>query len=256
MSRTTEEILRAQEQQAAQERQRPKPRMPQGLTPLQKEQWRSWGWCDQRQRGKAKFYPPADKGENVMGLGKRKSSAMSYYPIVKIDCRDGKITRCDRVQEDGEWKTKPAGIPFKKFDAVFDLPGMKIGWLNFDPPDFQLVPVGQDIGDQPTDKHREGFKLRLLLRNGSGEGVHELASTAAALWQSMDELHDDWEDGKAKHKGKLPVVGITEMVKTTTRSGTGYRPSFAITSWVPTPPEFAVQPESTTKKRNNTSDFA
>ena len=184
-----------------------------------------------------------------MGLGKRRSAATSYDPIVKIDCRDGKITRCDRVQEDGEWLTRPVEISPKKFEAVADMVQMKIGWLCFNPLDFQLGPVGQDIGEQPTDKHKEGFKLRMLLRNGSGEGVHELASTAAVMWQSMDELHDSWEDEKAKHKNKAPVIGITEMVKVVTRNGTSYRPSFVITGWVPVPPEFSVQTKPTARKR-------
>jgi hypothetical protein len=259
MARTTEQILQEQETQAAADSMRPKPPMPEGLTASQREQWDAWGWHDHRARAKARHWfhgyresVPAQSGdeeEEAMSLGKRKTSSAGYDPIVKIDCRDGTITRCDRVQVDGEWQTTPVEIEPQEFEAVFDMPNLKIGWLCFSPPDFKFVNVGEDVGEQPTDKHKEGFKLRVLLRNDSGEGVHELASTAAAMWQSMDELHDSWEDTKGKHKNQLPVVGISEMVKVQTRSGTSYRPSFTIKSWVPVPPALAIKPAATKAKR-------
>src|SRR5262245_39936676 len=138
-------------------------------------------------------------------LGKRRSAA--FDPIIKMDCRQGTVVRCDRQQsDDGTWQTVPVPIATHDFEAVADLPHLQVGYLCFSPPDFKLVPVGEDYGDPPSEKHREGFKLRLLLRNGAGCGVHELASTAAAMWQSMDELHSAYEDERAKHRGKLPVI--------------------------------------------------
>jgi hypothetical protein len=235
--------------------------MPKKLTPLQREQWRAWGWYDTRARAKQKWFhtlcegEPAltgDTGEEAMSLGNRKTSTSAFDPVLKIDCRAGKVTRCDRKQIDGEWQTEPVDIPIDDFEAVIDLSGLKIGWLHFgSPPDFQLYSPGEDIGEQPSDKHKEGFKVRLLLRNGAGSGVHELASTAAVMWQSMDELHDSWEDEKGKHKGKAPVIGIAEMIEVQTRSGTSYRPSFEILSWVNVPPEFAAvqtKPKPAAKK--------
>jgi hypothetical protein len=58
MPRTTEQILQEQEQRAAEEQRRPKPPMPQGLTPGQQLQWELWGWCDMRARTKQKFQGP------------------------------------------------------------------------------------------------------------------------------------------------------------------------------------------------------
>jgi hypothetical protein len=54
----TAEILREQQWQADVERRRPKPPMPQGLTPLQQLQCGLWGWCDMRSRTKQKFQDP------------------------------------------------------------------------------------------------------------------------------------------------------------------------------------------------------
>jgi hypothetical protein len=229
-----------------------------------------WGWCDTRQRSKTKFQDgkwltdysasevaaiaaemdeAAYEGGATMSLGKRKSSAAGFDPIIKIDCRDGKIARCDRVQEGNEWVTKPEPIATGNFEAVADMPGMRVGWLCFKPPDFQLVKVGEDYGDAPSDKHKEGFRLRVLLRNGAGNGVHELASTAIQMWMAVDELHDAYEAGKAKNKNKLPVIGISEFVRVTTRQGTAYRPEFVIKGWVPAPPELATVPALAKAKR-------
>jgi hypothetical protein len=58
MPPTTEQILQEQEQRAAEEQRRPKPPMPQGLTPEQQLQWELWGWCDMRIRTKRKFQGP------------------------------------------------------------------------------------------------------------------------------------------------------------------------------------------------------
>ena len=44
-----------------------------------------------------------------MGLGKRKD-AVNYTPLVKFDARNGQMTRCDRVQENGDWVTKAVDI--------------------------------------------------------------------------------------------------------------------------------------------------
>jgi hypothetical protein len=247
MPRTTEQVLRDQEEQAAADLARPRAPMPPNLTAAQRQQWEAWGWCDWSYNAKRKWFPAqqegrtgacsgvANEGETKMALGKRKSSAAAFDPILKFDARNGTITRCDRVQENGEWVTKPVGISPDNFEAAFDMANMKIGWLCFSPPDFKLFSVGEDIGDQPTGNHKEGFKVRLQLRNDAGEGVFEMSSTAAALWTSMDELHDDWQEAKAKAKGKLPVVGISEMIRVEGRSGTTYRPSFEITGWAAVP---------------------
>ena len=173
-----------------------------------------------------------------MGLGKRKDTA-NITPLVKYDARNGRLTRCDRVQENGGWATQAVDIT-NDFEAVMDLPNIETGWVllaSGSAPDLRMFPLGDDIGDRPSDKHKEGFRVRLLLRNGAGDDVRELMSTARALWNAVDELHDEYLDGATKHKGKLPVVGIAEYKEVSTAAGTNYAPCFEITGWVPRPPE-------------------
>ena len=177
-----------------------------------------------------------------MGLGKRKDAA-SFTPLVKFDARNGQMTRCDRVQENGDWVTQAVDIT-DTFEAVPDLPNIEVGWAAFasgSAPDFRMFPLGTDIGERPSDKHKEGFRLRLLLRNGAGDGVYELASTARVLWNAIDELHDEYLDGVTKHRGKLPVIGIAEVKQVITANGTNYAPVFEITAWVSRPPELAAR---------------
>jgi hypothetical protein len=188
-----------------------------------------------------------------MSLGKKRSAAAAFDPIVKFDCRQGVITRCDREQIDGAWTTTPHLIEVEDFEAVADLSHLMVGWLCFSPPDFKLVPVGEDIGDPPSEKHKDGFRLRLLLRNGSGTGVHEVSSTAVGMWDSVSALHDEYEAGRAKHKNKLPVITVDEWVSVITRSGTSYRPLFVITSWVAVPPELQAQPAAKASKAGKKS---
>jgi len=58
MPRTSERVLAEQRRVAdADRRQRLAAKLPMvaNLTPLQRLQWRAWGWCDQRARSKGKY---------------------------------------------------------------------------------------------------------------------------------------------------------------------------------------------------------
>jgi hypothetical protein len=173
-------------------------------------------------------------------LPKRKD-AKSFLPIVKFDARRGTFTRVDRVQDEtGNWESELHEIPADDFEVIADLANLEIGWISFGgngaPPDFRMVPVASadDIGDRPSDKHKEGFRVRIKLTNGAGDDVREMASTAIGLWKSMDELHTAYEKGVAKNKGKLPLVGVHEVITVEGKAIT-YRPDFKILRWVARP---------------------
>jgi hypothetical protein len=176
-----------------------------------------------------------------MALGKRHDMS-NLTPLVKFDARTGKLFRCDRIQDSsGNWTSKQIDIT-DSFGATVDMENIEVGWIAFssgNPPDFKMVPVGKEIGDRPSDNHKEGFRLKMKLANGAGDDVRELASTAKAIWQSLDELHDDYLGERDKHKGKLPVVGIAEITQVRTAAGTNYRPIFEITDWAKRPDDLS-----------------
>lgn len=171
-------------------------------------------------------------------LPKRKDT-QTYLPIVKFDARAGKFTRVDRVQDEaGNWENELHEISADDFEVVADLANLQIGWINFggngQAPDFRMVNLDEDIGDRPGDKFKEGFRLKVKLTNGAGDDVRELASTALGFWKSMDELHCAYEKGAGKNKGKLPLVGVHEVI-TVEGKTTTYRPDFKILKWVARP---------------------
>src|SRR5262249_47136628 len=95
-------------------------------------------------------------GAFVRGIGKR--SGIGSNPLLKFDARNGAFYRVDR-NPNGEVE-QTSIVDFK---AVFDLANLEVGWIRFDagaPPSFKLVRAGQDIGNAPSDKHRQGLRLR------------------------------------------------------------------------------------------------
>src|SRR5262249_884389 len=105
--------------------------------------------------------------------------------------------------------------------AVFDLANLEIGWIRFDagsPPSFKMVRAGQEIGNAPSEKHRQGLRLRVRLAGDKGV-AREFSSTAATVWNAIDRLHDEFERNRGKYSGKLPYVRLAklEQVKNATR---------------------------------------
>jgi len=166
-------------------------------------------------------------------------------PLMKFDARAGVLYRCDRTRApDGEWYTDQKNVT-DGFSAVFDMENVEVGWAAFSsggPPNFVMFPVGSDIGNPPSDKHKQGFRLRLKLARGNGGGVREFASTAASTWQAIDKLHTEFEKERSKHPGKLPSVKLTGVKPNKTSMGTSYMPIFEITSWVVRPAELTTAP--------------
>jgi hypothetical protein len=175
-------------------------------------------------------------------LPKRKD-VKTFASVVKFNAREGKFIRVDRTQdEDGNWRTEPHEIPSDDFEFVADLANLQIGWLHFGgngvAPDFRMFDLDADIGEKPGDTFKEGFRLKVKLTNGAGDDVRELASTAIGLWKSVDELHTAYTKGATKNRGKLPLVGVHEIIKVEGKTAT-YRPDFKILKWVARPKDLA-----------------
>jgi len=167
--------------------------------------------------------------------------------------------RCDRTRApDGEWYTDQQNIT-DNFAAIFDMENAEIGWIAFSsggPPSFVMSPVGSDIGNPPSDAHKQGFRLRVKLAKGCGGGVREFASTATSTWQAVDGLHTEFEKERGKYAGKLPLVKLGGVRPSKTPMGTSYVPMFKIAGWMVRPPELtpaapaadsAVDPERDTE---------
>jgi len=167
-----------------------------------------------------------------MSIGKRRG--IGSNPLLKFDARNGAFYRVDR-NSNGEVE-QTSIVDFK---AVFDLANLEVGWIRFDagaPPSFKMVRAGQDIGNAPSDKHRQGLRLRVRLAGDKGV-AREFSSTAATLWNAIDRLHDEFERNRGKHSGKLPYVRLAKLEQVRTLLGVVFSPTFEIISWVVRPAE-------------------
>lgn len=188
-----------------------------------------------------------------MALGlKTESTPLDITPIIKYDARAGRVFRIDRIEDQGNWVKEEHEIT-DKFSAIMDMENIEVGWFNFDTggaPDFQLVPLGEDAGQRPSDKHREGFRIMLKLNKqiGGEEPVREFSACAKAVIGGFDALHDQYLAGVKANAGKLPVVKIAKTQPITSGSGakksTNYAPVFEIIGWVARPADLVFKPKA------------
>ena len=188
------------------------------------------------------------------------SSAYNSHrlPIIKYDSRAGRAFRVDRSDETGRWENNPTEIT-QTFQAIVDLDNIEVGWLHFPTggaPDIRTVHVDEPLPDRPSDKHRSGFRVLMLLGKSSGGDVREMAANAQVSIKAMDLLHDAFVAGRPANPGLLPVVRLAGTIPVTTQgkpngqavSSTNYQPVWQIVKWVPRPPE--LQPEALTAAAN------
>ena len=176
-----------------------------------------------------------------MSLGKRRDAG-NFLPVIKYSAKEGTFVCVDRVCEAGQWANKERDVT-KDFEAVIDLENTRIGFINFPKgaaPDTVLVPVGADFGDPPSEDHRQGVRLVMLMAEALGDDVRELLNTSVALWDGVDELHTDYKAQAADHPDELPVVRLADVIRRKTKQGATYVPRFKITRWVPRPWEIPV----------------
>jgi hypothetical protein len=169
-----------------------------------------------------------------MGLGKRKQT--SVLDRLRYNARTGVMFKVRRVLDNNEWFNDEAPIEHAKFLGLFDLENLLIGWQAYVKgvgADFRPVKVDQDYGDPPSDAHKLGVRLLVLL--DGEEEARELASTAGAVWNALDTLHDAYLAARDKHSGKLPVVTINGTNVTGSASQPSHEPLFNIMEWVPRP---------------------
>jgi hypothetical protein len=151
----------------------------------------------------------------------------------------------DRSDASGSWESAAVEVT-PVFQAIFDLENIETGWLHFPTggaPDIRTVKIGSALPDRPSEKHRTGFRVLMLLGQQSGGDVREMAANAAVAIKGMDLLHDAYMASPDMKSGMLPVVRLSGTLPITTSgkangqpvSSTNYQPVWQIVKWVPRP---------------------
>jgi hypothetical protein len=160
-----------------------------------------------------------------MPFGINIANGGEFLPYVKMDGKDGKVSRCffdgaERITEDIE-----------KFSAIMDFATVQEGWIRFAgrAPDMRLVAIGDPLPDSPGDDYKPGIKMVIQLPNGLG--LHELATTASGVIGAIQTLYDEVLATPEWTKGEVPVVRITDWKKEKAPKGIRAIPEFAIVGW-------------------------
>lgn len=176
-----------------------------------------------------------------MGLGLNTGGDGDFAAIVKYDAKAARWFRMDREQVGGAWETSNVDIT-QAFQAVFDMENIEVGWVHFaggQAPSWCMVPFGSPFPDRPTDKHKQAFRMTVLLGKSCGGDLREFAAQAKVVIGALDTLHDAYTAGLKANAGKLPVVRMTGATPIVSKSGaqsfTNYAPVLEITSWVGRP---------------------
>jgi hypothetical protein len=125
---------------------------------------------------------------------------------------------------------------------VFDFEHVEVGWIHFpvgSPPDFALVPMGSQLPDRPTPKHKNGLRMMIKLARdcGGDRPIREFAGTSKAFLSGIESAYLAYAAEKDKNPGKLPVFVLEKTAPIQTGSGekssTNYHPSFRLVGWAP-----------------------
>jgi hypothetical protein len=180
---------------------------------------------------------------SVFGFSTEPSTAVDFTPICKYDARAGRIFRVDRLDTGNGFENNPVDIT-QIFKAVVDFENIECGWIDFpvaSAPSFVLVPMGTQLPDKPSAKHKNGIRLLIKLNKSCGgdKPVREIAGTSKAFLQGIEEVFQEYDREKAKYPKKLPVIVLESTTPIKSGSGqsvsTNYRPKFRIDGWAPRP---------------------
>ncbi len=162
------------------------------------------------------------------------SNGEAFLDRIQYDAKAGRWHAVSRKQDAaGAWISDM--IPMNDGDAfAMDMENIEVGWIAFAStgPDFKMVPNGQNVGPKPSDQHKAGFRVKVLLRGETAPRT--FASTAKAVVGVIDDLHT-----QASKTPGVPVVRIkgTRLVETKAPSGTtrNYAPLLEIVQHIPRP---------------------
>lgn len=160
------------------------------------------------------------------------SSGGEFTPYVKYNAKAGRwYTKKDEPDADE--------FEVQNMTAIFDMDNLQTGWFLFNAgvaPVKVMDPSLAEAAPNPGDGYKRGFQVEVFSEKNL-LGKRELSSTAGAVIDAMNALHDDWLAGKDANAGKLPVVKCSGVQPITNKHGTNYRPVLEIVSWADRPAE-------------------
>lgn len=173
-----------------------------------------------------------------MALGLATESSGSFVPFVKFDARAGRWFR-KGDKEKGE--TSDVDVT-NGFAAVMDFANIEVGWMLMaagQAPAYVMQPVSAGLPAKPEGDFKQGFRMKVMLSNQLGGGVHEFASSSKAVIAKIDAAHTIYSTAPEAKAGKLPIFSMsgTEVVESTSPKGTtrNYAPAFKLEGWVDRP---------------------
>lgn len=159
-------------------------------------------------------------------------------PIIKFDAKAGDFIRVDRAQTaSGEWDKTQTDMALP-VQIVFDFDNIETGWLSFDSgaPDFRMVKIGEAMPAKPSENHKQAFRVRIYNKD---LGLREFSSQSKLVIREMDDLHNQYEAGRADNAGKVAVVTISGTKTVTVNTPNGENrfkvPEWSVTSWIDRP---------------------
>jgi hypothetical protein len=145
----------------------------------------------------------------------------------------------------GRWYTKrddstdATEMEVADMTAVIDLENIQTGWFLFEAgvaPSRVIDPAPGVPTPKPGDRFKKGFQcLFYSPMNFPSEGLREFATTANAVIEAFNALHDDYMKAPQKGNGQLPVVRCTGVNPITSKHGTNYQPVLEIVDWADRP---------------------
>jgi hypothetical protein len=181
-----------------------------------------------------------------MAFGMKSPVANDFAERVKIDARSGRMIKITYNPDTGEKEQEDITYPPPKF--AFDFGSLEVGYAHFSiaGPDFRVVPEGQKLPDQPTDKNENGKLMfrpvfRVKLYGQILDGLRELSSSANVVMEAVDDLYQEFRQAPEAGEGKIPIVQLTKTIPVVLgkgkRENTVYQPCFAIVGWTDRVPE-------------------
>lgn len=179
----------------------------------------------------------------ALGLNYSNGGNGEIIPFVKYDARAGRLFRRDRSQDSGGNYISNDEDITNSFKAVVDLENIEVGFAKFGAgaaPEYLLVTLGYPMPHKPADPgFKQAVRLMMKLHSSCGGDVREVSGNSSAFLKGIDDLHTDYEAGKAANPGKLPVVTLKSTTPITSGTGakksTNYQPVFEISGWAPRP---------------------